>query len=224
MRNEDNGSNNVFRILNVSLSKMSEGQRVFLDIISKCVSAIYTINPGDSLVLLIDEPDRALHPELARRFLDTLIDNITKCKDRTIQIVLSSHSPFIVTDILPENVYSIEQNDGIRVIQNNKETYATNIYYLLMDSFMLENTFGEYSYKQIKKVTEQLNDIEEITNDQLERIEQVIDRIGERTLKNKLLLLYKKRDDSKSKMIEQIINITDEQKIEKIRMILEEND
>ncbi len=224
MRNEDNGSNNVFRILNVSLSKMSEGQRVFLDIISKCVSAIYTINPGDSLVLLIDEPDRALHPELARKFLDTLIDNITKCKDRTIQIVLSSHSPFIVTDILPENVYSIEQNDGIRVIQNNKETYATNIYYLLMDSFMLENTFGEYSYKQIKKVTEQLNDIEEITNDQLEKIKKVIDRIGEKTLKNKLLLLYKKRDDSKSKMIEQIMNITDEQKIEKIRMILEEND
>ena len=57
--------------MNIELPKMSEGQRVFLDIVSKSVSAIYTVQEGDSLVLLIDEPDRALHPELARQFLNT---------------------------------------------------------------------------------------------------------------------------------------------------------
>lgn len=151
IRNYEHGSNCVSKLLGIELAKMSEGQRVFLDIVSKVVSAIYTVQPGDSLVLLIDEPDRALHPELARRFLDTLLKSVNECKDRNIQIVISSHSPFIVTDILPENVYAIDIEDGKRKIVNDKDTFATNIYYLLMDSFMLENTFGEYSYKQLKK-------------------------------------------------------------------------
>ena len=107
VRNNETGSNCIYQILNIKLPKMSEGQRVFLDMIAKTISAIYEIEPGDSLVLLIDEPDRALHPEMARNFLAVLLENVNECKDRNIQIILSSHSPFIVTDILPEGVYSI---------------------------------------------------------------------------------------------------------------------
>ena len=90
IRNYEHGSNCISKLLGIELAKMSEGQRVFLDIVSKVVSAIYTVQPGDSLVLLIDEPDRALHPELARRFLDTLLKSVNECKDRNIQIVISS--------------------------------------------------------------------------------------------------------------------------------------
>ena len=225
IRNDENGSNNLFRIIDIKLSKMSEGQRVFLDIIAKCVSAIYALNSEDSLVLLIDEPDRALHPELARKFLNTLLDSITKCLDRSIQIVLTSHSPFIVTDILPENVYSIESQNGTRMIQNNRDTYATNIYYLLMDSFMLENTFGEYSYKQITKIINDLSSNVEIEDKELKRIKKIIDRIGEKAVKKKLLQLYQKKNNKiKQELIQQIISTSDTKKIEKIRKILEDND
>lgn len=224
IRNDEDGSNNIFRILNIEIQKMSEGQRTFLDIISKCVCAIYTIEPGDNLVLLIDEPDRALHPELARHFLDTLVDSINKCKDRQIQIVLTSHSPFIVTDILPENVYALDMDNGRRKIRNNKDTYATNIYYLLMDSFMLKNTFGEYSYKQLQYILELLNKPEEIETEKLEWIKRIIDRIGEKTVKKKMLQLYKKHDDFKSRLIEQLTSETDEIKLKKIKEILEDND
>ena len=202
IRNHENGSNCIYQLLNIELPKMSEGQRVFLDIVSKSVSAIYTVQEGDSLVLLIDEPDRALHPELARQFLNTLLENINKCKDRNIQIIISSHSPFIVTDILPENVYAIDMENGHRKIVNNKDTYATNIYYLLMDSFMLENTFGEYSYRQLKKIMKLLNEPNKIGLEQMKWIGKIIDRIGEKTVKKKLMDLYKEHDDLKTKLIE----------------------
>lgn len=224
IRNDDEGHNNIHRILNIEIQKMSEGQRTFLNIISKCVCAINTINPGDSLILLIDEPDRTLHPELARRFLDTLLENINKYKDRKIQIVLTSHSPFIVTDILPENVYAIDTVNGRRIIKNNTGTYATNIYYLLMDSFMLENTFGEYSYKKLQYILELLSDSNKIEIDELEWVKKIIDRIGEKTLKKKLLLLYKKHDNLKQGLIEQLKSETDEEKLKKIKEILENND
>ena len=224
IRNHENGSNCIYQLLNIELPKMSEGQRVFLDIVSKSVSAIYTVQEGDSLVLLIDEPDRALHPELARQFLNTLLENINKCKDRNIQIIISSHSPFIVTDILPENVYAIDMENGHRKIVNNKDTYATNIYYLLMDSFMLENTFGEYSYRQLKKIMKLLNEPNKIGLEQMKWIGKIIDRIGEKTVKKKLMDLYKEHDDLKTKLIEKISSETNQSKLIKIKELLESND
>lgn len=224
IRNHENGSNCIYQLLNIELPKMSEGQRVFLDIVSKSVSAIYTVQEGDSLVLLIDEPDRALHPELARQFLNTLLENINKCKDRNIQIIISSHSPFIVTDILPENVYAIDMENGHRKIVNNKDTYATNIYYLLMDSFMLENTFGEYSYRQLKKIMKLLNEPNKIGLEQMKWIGKIIDRIGEKTVKKKLMDLYKEHNDLKTKLIEKISSETNQSKLIKIKELLESND
>ena len=224
VRNNETGSNCIYQILNIKLPKMSEGQRVFLDMIAKTISAIYEIEPGDSLVLLIDEPDRALHPEMARNFLAVLLENVNECKDRNIQIILSSHSPFIVTDILPEGVYSIGIENGKRKIINNENTYATNIYYLLMDSFMLENTFGEYSYRQITNIIQMLNSTEEMDKKKLKWIKNVIDRIGEPTVRRKMIKLYEKKDTKKNYLIDRLLEEMDERKIEKIKEILEKND
>lgn len=224
VRNDEENINCISKILNIEISEMSEGYRAFLDLISRTINAVYSINDGDSLVLLIDEPDRSLHPELSRKFLDVLLDSINQCKNRKVQIVLTSHSPFIVTDILPENVYAIDNMDGHRRIRRNQDTFATNIYYLLMDSFMLENTFGEYSYKQLKYIMKLLNSNDDIEKEQLDWIKKVIDRVGEKTVKNKLLQLYKKREHNRQEVVEMLLNETDENKIKTIKEILENND
>ncbi len=224
-RTDENGSNSIYRIIKIELAKMSEGQSAFLDVISKSTNAVNAIKSGESIVLLIDEPDKTLHPELARKFLDILLGSLSGCKDKKIQIVLTSHSPFIVTDILPENVYAIQIENGIRKICSNKETYATNIYYLLMDSFMMKNTFGENSYKNMRRIIERLKSKEKIENTELERIKKIIDRIGEQTVKQKLLQLYEQhQNNDKAKIIKLIKDETDEEKLRKIKGILEGND
>lgn len=38
------------------------------------------------------------------------------------------------------------------IVDNSTKTYTTNIYILLMDYFMLSNTFGEYSHYKITRV------------------------------------------------------------------------
>lgn len=89
---------------------------------------------------------------------------------------------------------------------------------------MLENTFGEYSYKKLKYIMEVLSSSSSIEKDQLDWIEKVIDRIGEQTVKKKLFQLYKNRDNYKAELVEQVIKETDENKIKKIREILKNND
>ena len=93
-----------------------------------------------------------------------------------------------------------------------------------MDSFMLENTFGEYSYKQLKYIMELLNSNDNIEEEQLEWIRKIIDRIGEKTVKNKMLQLYKKKENDRQELAEMLLNETDENKIKRIKEILENND
>lgn len=218
--------NTIDKILQIFPPEMSEGQRAFVDIMSKAVLAVNEADKGDNIVLLIDEPDRAIHPELARNFIDILLKNLNECQERTIQVVLTSHSPFIVTDILPENVYAItrEESDGKSIIKQKQDTFATNIYYLLMDTFMLESTFGKYSYDKIKDVVKKLKD-DEIEKQELNSIKSFIDRIGEKTVRKKLLELYYKKDRQyveKQKISQEILHMEDEEKLEKIKRILDE--
>lgn len=224
-KRNNEGGNKISEILEVKLPKMSEGQRVFLDIVAKAITAIYKINPKDSLVLMVDEPDRALHPELARKFIAVLLEKVKACKDRNVQIVLSSHSPFIVTDILPEGVYSIKEESGKRIISSKKDTYATNIYSLLMDSFMLENTFGQYSYQKLQDIIKLLKEQKNVSEEELERSKMIIDRVGEKAIKNKMMqLYYEKKNNQKNDLINLLHKENDADKLLKIREILEGND
>ena len=227
IRNSEQGSNRIANLIDIIIPSMSEGQNILLEIISKANAAIESLNPGDSIVLLMDEPDKSLHPEWARRFLNDLLKSINMHKDKKVQIILTSHSPFIVTDILPEFVYSIQEEGEKRIIENDKNTYATNIYYLLMDSFMLENTFGEYSYSQIKGIIDELRENEDIEPRKLQRMKAVIDRIGEKAIKKQIMQLYSKKIEEKADKRELMNMLSQEnsvEKLERIREILLEND
>lgn len=160
--------------------------------------------------------------------MNYLITNINLYHNESVQIVLTSHSPFIVTDILPENVYCISRKDKKeeRKVENNKDTFATNIYSLLMDGFMLNNTFGEYSYNQIKKIISDLKaEKVELDNQKLKNIKKVIDRIGEKALKNKLLQLYSDRlNNNKEDLIARIEKQKNPEVINKIKEVLDRYD
>lgn len=229
--------NYINNVIDIEFPKLSEGYTTFLNIIAKSCDAYNKISSNDNLILILDEPDRALHPELARCFLDEFLNALNNYKHKgTIQIVMSSHSPFIVTDILPEYVYllkndEIKENGKRTIITNELNTFATNIYYLLMESFMMKNTFGEYSYKKIEKIITLLKNKEKISNMELEDIKKIIDRISEDVVRKKLLELYNSYCQmnvhyikEKNNLVEEIKHINDPKKLEQIRKILEKND
>ena len=74
--NRERKYNCIERIMDLSFPKMSEGYEAFLDIIGKSCDAYNRISKNDNLILILDEPDRALHPELARNFLFKLLESL----------------------------------------------------------------------------------------------------------------------------------------------------
>lgn len=231
--------NRLIEFIEIKHPILSEGYQAFVSILAKVNDILSRGDVRDNIVLLFDEPDRSLHPELARNFIKYLVEVINKHNKKNVQIVLTSHSPFIVTDILPESVYSLQRSEsGIVSVETNRKTYATNIYMLLMDSFMISNTFGEYSYKKINALIEELLKKEEkskedsncIDWEQKMKIQKaIIDRIGENVLKNKLLKLYESKyepDFLKAKQyiinqIDQLNGEVDKKKLDIIKRVLD---
>lgn len=167
---------------------------------------------GKSIIFLLDEPDIYLHPEWQRLFISYFKGYIESLfsKEYSIQIILTSHSPFVASDLPRENVIMLDTNkDGNCVVKNDKKdknikTFGANIFDLYTDAFFVESSFGEFAKRKIKevvewlkyeekkdetgKITREYND--DIIQSNKEQIEYILNSIGEPLVKNKLQKMY----------------------------------
>lgn len=101
-------------------------------------------------IILLDEPEAYMHPELARQFIKRMHDIVEKHKSRgSVQIIIGTHSPFIVSDVFADNItrLTIDPKSGNAIVLNKseKEYFGANLHSIFADSFFLDYTIGEYS-------------------------------------------------------------------------------
>ena len=83
-----------------------------------------------------------MHLEWSRRLINILIKNLseileTEGMENKIQLIFTTHSPYMLSDIKPENVIMIEKNQETgysegKVLQN---TFAKNIQEIMKEKF-----------------------------------------------------------------------------------------
>src|SRR5690606_27121633 len=67
---------------------------------------------GERVVIFIDEGEIALHPEWQRQFFKLVTKFISELfKDREIQLIFTTHSPFVLSDIPKDNVIFMKRNE-----------------------------------------------------------------------------------------------------------------
>jgi ABC-type lipoprotein export system ATPase subunit len=99
---------------------LSLGQRTFIRFALTAFS-----NAGPASVLLIDEPENFLHPNLISRFMQVLHRVLTGT--RSIAIV-ATHSPFVVREVQSAQVHVIARVDGnTRVLKPRLQTLGANV-------------------------------------------------------------------------------------------------
>ena len=108
--------------------------------------------------IVFDEIELYFHPEMQRTFVSNLLDGLGQMKFkqlRSIQIMLVTHSPFILSDIPRENVLFLGK-DGYPKRIEDMCTFGANIHSMLKHSFFLYNgSMGEYA--QNTKIVDKLN-------------------------------------------------------------------
>lgn len=101
--------------------------------------------------IMMDEIELYFHPEYQRQFISELIRGLKKTEIpniRSLNVLFSTHSPFILSDIPASNILRLE--NGAPSIRKQEETFGANIHQLLHNEFFLENGFvGEYGRMKI---------------------------------------------------------------------------
>lgn len=222
----DSEKYSIRRISNYTIYPyLSSGQSSFLSLFSRLYDVILRNENGydnrEKLILFLDEAEVGFHPEWSRKFLKQLTDFLNMDFNKyKFQIILTTHNPYILSDLPSENVKLFNQvGDSSPTISKPKtETFGANIYDLFTDSFFLENGFiGEFAKEKIDMVFKDLilhvqNQIK-ISEVRQEEIFQIISIVGEPLIKRQLSKLY---DQAFRSNLE--IKVIDDQ-IEKLREV-----
>lgn len=148
---------------------LSSGEDALLNIYSRFYSTLDEINTYN-LLILIDEGEVGFHPEWQRKYLKYLIDFFPQIyPGKQIQIILTTHSPFLASDLPKENIIFLKKGEQGEIIESDKsdangkcivfdglkknKTFGANIHTLLSDGFFLnEGLIGEFAKGKINEV------------------------------------------------------------------------
>lgn len=189
--------------------ELSSGQKALLSLYSRFYSITEDQEKASNLILanniliLIDEGELYLHPEWQRNFLYNLIEYLPKIyKHKNIQIIFTSNSPVIISDLPKSNLIFIDRNEKrcfvIDGLVENKQTFAANIHTLFSDAFFMDKGLtGEFANQKILKLIHKINSTpSNILDREREEIELFISQIGEPVLRSKLFSMLKEKISS----------------------------
>ena len=224
--------NNYLLVKETPNYHMSTGEGNLIEIFSQLFSYLLMYEKNDEdIILLVDELETGMHLEWSRKLIKILIDNLSEIledegKGRRIQLIFTTHSPYMLSDIKPGNVIMIEktQETGCaegKVLQN---TFAKNIQEIMKEN-LIDNIYGDLALAKIDSMISILNG-EEVQEGNEEVLLKEIHLISEPILRNKLLEMYDKKYNTSEFSIEkqlQKLNLNEEQR-QQVREMIEENE
>lgn len=105
--------------------------------------------------LIFDEAELYYHPEYQRQYITRLLENLAMCNInrtniRSINIIIITHSPFILSDLPKSNILFLRKGDDTDDV--GIETLGANIYDLLKSGFFLEYAIGDLVQKKLQDI------------------------------------------------------------------------
>jgi len=194
-------SKRVFDISDIAMEKedvlgpvyykqLSDGEHQFLHVIGAMI-----LLDSDGVLFLLDEPETHLNPEWRSHFVNTLNECMkTKYKKREQEVILTTHSPFIVSDCKREKVFVFEKkgkDNKVKLPKNPEdETYGTSIEMIYWKIFGKHQTISKMALSELEIIKEK------ILNNKIGRKEaiQSLLKFGNSMERMEIVELLKKRD------------------------------
>lgn len=205
----------VLKYIGIDGLRLASGERALLNFFSwmyfsSVINKVFNdvvYNLSDNILLLIDEIDLYCHPSWQQKIIKYLIEEVKVLfSGKKVQIIFTTHSPIVLSDMPKSNVIYLKRDEGKLVIDENdkhSETFGANIYKLFDDAFFLgkQGQIGEFSKSKIDAIIEKVRPMEdeyggviypELNDWEIERLEEEILLIGERVIREKLYeMLFK---------------------------------
>nr|WP_262493757.1 ATP-binding protein [Niastella koreensis] len=191
----------------VTLGELSSGEKQW----NYCISTVlYHLNNLDSIrrsnhglnyynrvLIILEEIELYFHPEMQKRFVQHIIESIRQLKLHNIehiQIIMVTHSPFVLSDIPSKNILFLNKGGPIPA-DDIGLTFGGNIHELLAKGFFLnDGLVGEYSQYKINTIIERLQkESDPVQTEEYTELLKTISLIGEDFLREKLIEMLNRK-------------------------------
>lgn len=155
-----------------------------------------------NLILLLDEPENYMHPEMCRTFIRNLNILLSKRNPNTeLQVLISTHSPFMLSDVMASQVIKMDYDENGKCVisESKKPYYAANIHSIMADGFFLEYTIGEQArifledkFKLLQRLTCMNRNLSFSEREELTMIRSLIPNIGDALIRHCFCMMLEK--------------------------------
>lgn len=146
-------------------------------------SKLPEIKRTNNYFLFLDEAELYMHPEWQGKLIYDLLEFLKMINNdgyyfSNLTIVLSSNSPFLMSDLPHDNIHLLDSD------ATNKKTFGQNIYTLLIDKFFMpDGTIGKFADSKIKEAFKEIEVYTEGKKTSLELAEYINNIVGEKAYK-----------------------------------------
>lgn len=155
-----------------------------------------------NLILLLDEPENYMHPEMCRSFIRNLNVLLSKRNpDAELQVLISTHSPFMLSDVMSSQVIKMDYDENGKCVisKSEKPYYAANVHSIMADGFFLEYTIGEQAriflqdkFKLLQELASRKEKLSSSEKEELTMIRRLVPNIGDALIRHCFCLLLEK--------------------------------
>jgi len=156
----------------INFEGLSSGERQIAYVVSNFVYHLVNINSAhdrkekvhpkqasnikyEYVNVVFDEIELYFHPDLQRRFISYLLSSLNNIRlphIKGVNIILATHSPFILSDLPSTNVLRLWEDEN-----KCKETFCANIHDMLSQSFFMEYTIGQKAQQEVERIAKMYN-------------------------------------------------------------------
>lgn len=135
----------------IEYNDLSDGEAQLIQILS--MTSIYK---KSRTLFLLDEPETHLNPSW-RTYFHSYIEEAIDSNNKNVQLLISTHSPFMVSALKRNNVYQFRRNDSGLIDMNmaQNETYGASFDVLVKDLFELRSLISQSVIDEIREQLKQ---------------------------------------------------------------------
>lgn len=181
----------------ITLNQLSSGERQLVFTLSTLVYHIMNLRsiPTNgrrvrygNVCLVMDEVEICFHPDYQRMFIKRFIDTVKSMQLNHafgIHVIITTHSPFLLSDIPLENILSLEDGEPKKMELRN--TFCANVYDLLNNPFFMHQFIGDFASEKLDQLIEEVNKDGDLDETSYENLLAKVEMIGDDFIHDRLM-------------------------------------